>query len=58
LWPFKQRTESFSEDKYKIAAYIIVFFLKAFSCIIYDGQISPEVSELPCMRVMVDPSMM
>lgn len=57
LWAFKQRTERFSEDKYKIAAYIIVFSLRAFCCIIYDGQISPEVSELPCMRVMVDLNM-
>ena len=54
LWPFRQRTERFSEDKYKTEAYMIVFSLRAFCCIIYDGQVSPEVSELPCMRVMVD----
>lgn len=34
-----------------------MFSLRAFCCIIYDGQISPEVSELLGMHVMVDPSM-
>lgn len=55
LWPFKQRTERFSEDK--TAAYIIVFSLRAFSCIIYDSQISPGASELLCTCAMVDLSM-
>lgn len=57
LRPFKQGTERFSEDKYKIAAYIILFFLRAFCCIIYDGQISPAVSELPCMHGTIGLSM-
>lgn len=48
LWPFKQRTERFSEDKYKIAAYIIVFSLRAFCCIIYDGKISQWAPVYAC----------
>lgn len=49
------KEQRFSEDK--TAAYIIVFSLGAFSCIIYDSQISPAGSELPCTCVTVDPSM-
>lgn len=48
-----QEEQRFSENKYSIAVYTAVFSLEDFCCILYDVLISPALSELPHVLMVV-----